>query len=236
MCCLPCFSGYQFALKSPNNLSLQSHNTDNATSYQLLPLPSIHNLHYLSPLLIPPSLVPGTLFHHSKLLFLSHSFSKWDHPEIQLLWQVLQAQVTHTTPSVLYTFRLNPPPFQLQLTVRSNFSLVTSTIQKCETGKGLFKSNEKGTYCSPMGNFTGMTEQESNRTKVTANLSSQHREPQPWQSARNLQVLHMWTKFHATDFSTSTTLSLLQSCITAQSSDRERPLGWQPNHTGQHRS
>lgn len=159
---------------------------------------------------------------------------KWDHPEIQLLWQVLQAQVIHTTPSGLYTFRHNPPPFQLQLTVRSNFALVTSTIQKCETGKGLFKSNEKGTYYSPMGNFTGMMEQESNRTKVTANLSSQHREPQPWQSARNLQVLHMWTKFHATDFSTSTTLSLLQSCITAQSSDRERPFGWQPNHTGQH--
>lgn len=90
------------------------------------------------------------------LYFTTASFCSWatvldkrDHPEIQLLWQVLQAQVTHTTPSGLYTFRHNPPPFQLQLTVRSNFALVTSTIQKCETGKGLFKSNEKGTTVLP---------------------------------------------------------------------------------------
>lgn len=59
-------------------------------------------------------------------------------------------------------------------------------------------------------------------------------QPQSQQSARNLQVLHTWSKFHATYLSTPTTLSLLQSCLAAQSSDRGMPLVWQPDHAQQH--
>lgn len=53
------------------------------------------------------------------------------------------------------------------------------TIQRYETGIGLFKSNEKETYCSPMGNAAGMIEQECNSTKASVSISTQHREPEP---------------------------------------------------------
>lgn len=58
-------------------------------------------------------------------------------------------------------------------------TLATSTMsdnaQKCEAGKGFFEHSKKGKCCSPMGNFLGMMWQESNRTKVTVSISSQHR-------------------------------------------------------------
>lgn len=189
MCSLPCFSGCHFALKSSNNLALFSL-TIRAMPHCINFFPFLLLITYVIcfPLLIPPSLFPGTLFHRSKLLFLSHSFT-----------QMKSLRNSSALPGPSGTGHAMPYSkldiktllFQLQLTVRSNFSLATSITQKCDRGKGLLKHNKKGTYCFPMGNFAGMTEQESYRVKVTVNISAQHRKPQPWQASRNLQVLDM---------------------------------------------
>lgn len=78
---LPCFSGCPFAVKSLNNLALFSL-TIWAIPHHTNYLPALPLLTYLIffPLPIPPSLFPGTLLHHNKLQFLSHSFTQMKSP------------------------------------------------------------------------------------------------------------------------------------------------------------